>query len=246
MLIDVEGIINSRPLTYLYDDDVMQPLTPTHLLAGRNLSIKSNESAQTSVVPIETLGKRARYLQRVLEMYWNRFKTIYLAQLREHHMYTNSRSRTSNASKLDIGDVVVVKEDKITPRSCWRSGRVESLIVGKDGKVRGAELVTNSKGGRLTKITRPLQKIIPLEVVHDEPPHDTSTIDSSAIDTSAINTDASDTLTIDAASSSISEKCNNVIQPSNDVCSNSNSNVRFAPRRDAAKTGELIRRLQKP
>ena len=36
VLVEVEGIINSRPVTY-YDDDVVNPLTPSHLLVGRFL-----------------------------------------------------------------------------------------------------------------------------------------------------------------------------------------------------------------
>ena len=40
-------------------------------------------------------------------------------------------------------------------------------MIGADGKVRIAELRSISKKGKVTKITRPLQKIIPLEVRND-------------------------------------------------------------------------------
>ena len=37
IVIEVEGVINSRPLTYLSPDDFDQPLTPAHLLCGQRL-----------------------------------------------------------------------------------------------------------------------------------------------------------------------------------------------------------------
>ena len=83
-------------------------------------------------------------------------------------MHMSSRNKTSNENKLLVGDVVVIKEDKITPRSSWRTGRVESLISGRDGKVRGAKLRTIPQEGNRTSCTRPLQKLIPLEVVRSD------------------------------------------------------------------------------
>ena len=51
----------------------------------------------------------------------------------------------------------------------WRKGRVEKLIKGKDGLVRGAEIkVYQSTNDKITIITttmlRPLQLIVPLEL----------------------------------------------------------------------------------
>ena len=147
-LIEVEGIINSRPLTYISDDDVSPPLTPNHLLAGRNLGLKPNEVVQSDVFPWESMGKRAKYVQRVLQMYWNRFKTVYLAELRDHHKYRCSREKTNEKNRLVVGDVVIIKENNNTPRSSWRTGRVDSLVVGTDGHVRGAKLRTISTDGK--------------------------------------------------------------------------------------------------
>jgi len=37
LLIEIEGTLNNRPITYVYDDVHIQPLTPSHLLHGRRL-----------------------------------------------------------------------------------------------------------------------------------------------------------------------------------------------------------------
>ena len=37
ILVEVEAVLNSRPLTYLYSDDVEEPLTPWHLVIGQRL-----------------------------------------------------------------------------------------------------------------------------------------------------------------------------------------------------------------
>jgi len=36
-IVEIEAIVNSRPLSYIHPDDLEQPLTPSHLLVGRRL-----------------------------------------------------------------------------------------------------------------------------------------------------------------------------------------------------------------
>ena len=167
-VVEIEGIINTRPLTYLYEDDVSEPLTPSHLLMGRNLSTTPEPTVEptTTTNDYEVITNRFKYIQTVLRSSWKNFRHNYLTELREHHMYT--RRPTSAESGLKLGDVVIIKDDDVRSRCAWRLGRVESFVVGADAQVRGAHLRTVSKTFRQTKMTRPLQKIIPLEVVPDE------------------------------------------------------------------------------
>ena len=65
---------------------------------------------------------------------------------------------------MSVGDLVLV-HDETHPRSYWKMGKVERLLMNKDGQSRGAEVRVqgrgSSGGGRLR---RPLQLLYPLEV----------------------------------------------------------------------------------
>ena len=42
VLVEVEAVINSRPLTYMSPDDVQEMLTPAHLILGKRLLMLSD------------------------------------------------------------------------------------------------------------------------------------------------------------------------------------------------------------
>ncbi len=41
---------------------------------------------------------------------------------------------------IELGDVVLIKDDDPTPRTQWRMGKALNLVKGGDDKVRGAKL----------------------------------------------------------------------------------------------------------
>ena len=45
ILIDVESVLNSRPITYLYENDVEVPISPSHLFCGRRVLDKEEHTA---------------------------------------------------------------------------------------------------------------------------------------------------------------------------------------------------------
>ena len=61
-------------------------------------------------------------------------------------------------SILLIGDIVLIKDDKL-PRQSWKIGKVERLIISRDGKVRGAEVRTPSSNS----LKRPISSLYPIE-----------------------------------------------------------------------------------
>ena len=58
----------------------------------------------------------------------------------------------------------MIIQDDNTRRVQWKLGKVESLIEGKDGAVRGAVVLKiTTKHGRSILLRRPIQKLYPLE-----------------------------------------------------------------------------------
>ena len=170
ILVEVEGTLNSRPLTYVSSDDPEEPLTPSHLMYGRRiLSLPdvgaSSQDSINQAVSSEDLPRRRRYLGLLLQHFWKRWSREYVTELRNLH---RQRSRPESRVSISVGDVVTVFEDNL-PQSQWRLGRVEQLIPGADNCVRAAVIKVITKSGRPMTVKRPVQKLFPLEIVtHDE------------------------------------------------------------------------------
>ena len=131
-LIEVEGILNSRPLTYLCDEITEPPLSPSNLVIGRRILDKPFANSRSSMESThKSVTKRSRYLETLLSHFRNRFKTEYLPSLREHHKVNN----TKKDSLVAVGDIVHLYKEKI-PRQRWPMGKIIRLLPGKDGIVR--------------------------------------------------------------------------------------------------------------
>ena len=89
----------------------------------------------------------------------------YLLSLREHHRL-EARKQQTTAIKVD--DVVVVEEDNVQ-RTFWRLGRIERLITGSGGIVRGAAVKIGERNKASTVIERPIQELYPLETHQTSP-----------------------------------------------------------------------------
>ena len=116
VIVEVEGSLNSRPLTYLSADDFNEPLTPAHLLTGRRLHglpdthvsseldldfvMSSTHSAVTS---------RMKHIQLILQHLWKRWKTEYLIDLREAHRFSTNKDK--GYGRIALGDIVLVHDD---------------------------------------------------------------------------------------------------------------------------------------
>ena len=158
-VVEVEMILNGRPLSYVSGEATEEPLTPSHLLCGRRLmSLPDSNTSDTPDYDIDVqpqdLSRRMQHLSNVRNHFWKRWRNQYLIELR--NTFQNDTIRT-----VSVGDVVVVHEED-QPRGKWRVGKILDLIVGSDGCTRGALVQVRSKGGKCTKLKRPVQRLYPL------------------------------------------------------------------------------------
>ena len=169
VLIEVEAVLNSRPITYIYENDIEEPLTPSHLFCGRRLLSNVHHTESGDILEDESFEMRRedavsklKAESSVIEHFWSRWYREYLIDLRESHKMSQPKDKPSIA----VGDVVLVEEDGVK-RNNWKLGRIVELVVGRDGVVRGAQLKTTTEKGSTGMISRPLQKLYPLEVRDD-------------------------------------------------------------------------------
>ena len=68
VVVEIECVLNSRPLTYVSSEDRVEPLTPSHLLTGRRLLSIPDESivAEEESSEVEILTWRQRYVTSLL------------------------------------------------------------------------------------------------------------------------------------------------------------------------------------
>ncbi len=157
--------MNSRPPKYVSTEDVEEPITPSHLITGRRLMSLpdgpyNRDIDDTVGVERSTLTKRMIHHNKVLDHFWKRWNKEYLLDLRNSHRQMPTKGV---AKTISVGDIVLV-HDADHPRGFWKLGRVEDLIAGSDGRVRGASICLHSPTKRHTRLQRPIQLLYPLEV----------------------------------------------------------------------------------
>ena len=164
-LIEIEGTINSRPLTYDYNEVDVEVLTPSHLIFGYRLQSMPDDVVRVNdddVDEVEGHRKRYRFLTRLRDHFWTRWRREYLTDLREYHKGKERRVDVV----VELGDVVLVFDEKLK-RGFWKLAVVERLITGKDGVVRGATVRLSEKG-KSKCLNRPVQRLYPLEIRSDK------------------------------------------------------------------------------
>ena len=170
VLDEIEAVLNSRPITYVYENEIETPLTPSHLFCGRRLLDQNDNLEQGSdeVVELsqEQIKERVKGTDRIVDHFWKRWNKEYLLSLREAHKIRKGKKGV----KVRVGEVVLV-EEKNVKRAKWQMGRIEKIIIGRDGTARGATIKTGTG-----TVNRPLQMIYPLEVMEDVAEEDSENV----------------------------------------------------------------------
>ena len=154
LIVEIELVLNNRPIGVDYDDDLDTILTPNHLLFGRRLESSNEEIVEDNDNGKTNLIKRRKFMNIILNHFWQRWRKEYLTSLREvQRVKIKQRS-----AKIALGDIVIVYDEK-QPRHLWQMGRVTNLIAGNDEVIRSAS-VKMGKSGCI--INRPVNKLYPI------------------------------------------------------------------------------------
>ena len=106
ILVEIQRVVNNRPLTYNYNGANSEPLTPNHLIFGRRLDINYfNENS--------TVAEMNQFVEKSIERFWKLWSGEYLGSLREQHSYAKNKNHPER-DMICVGNVVLVSEN--TPR----------------------------------------------------------------------------------------------------------------------------------
>lgn len=156
VLIEIEGILNSKPLGYVSSDLAdPDPVTPNLLLMGR----RDASLPQAVYGDSDLIGRRRwRHSQILADHFWKRFIKDYLPILQTRQKWQR------NKPNLTVSDVVMVMEPQL-PRGLWTIGKVTRLFPSEDGRIRTVKVNINGK-----PYIRPVARLIPLPPVADPEP----------------------------------------------------------------------------
>lgn len=149
-LIQIEAVLNSRPLTPLSPDPSdLSCLTPAHFLIGRPLiSVPHPPITEKNISRLQ----RFERIEKLKQHFWQRFSHEYVSLLQQKVKWHSS------SGDLKLGTLVLVR-DKNQPPLLWLMGRVTKLYPGPDHVSRVADILTK-KG----TIQRAFNNICPLPV----------------------------------------------------------------------------------
>lgn len=152
VLVQIEGVLNSRPLTAMSADvNDLSFLTPGHFLTGAPLNCIPEQDI--SNLP----NNRMQFWQKcsaLTQQFWKYWSKQYLNNLQNRPKWKQS------LPNVKVGDLVILKETEAPPMT-WPMARITQIFPGDDGKVRALEVEKANKKRHKTSITRIC--LLPLE-----------------------------------------------------------------------------------
>ena len=102
-----------------------------------------------------------KFLNTMVTRFWSWWSKEYLLEWQVIHKNTKSKK----FSPIEKRDIVIVHSEDL-PQAFWKLGKIEELFHGRDKKVRGTLVQVTWKDGQSTTLSRPIQLLYPLEIVH--------------------------------------------------------------------------------
>ncbi|GFW60110.1 integrase catalytic domain-containing protein [Trichonephila clavipes] len=125
IIIQIEGILNSRPLVPLSDNiNEYEVLTPGHFIIGRPISA----IPEPAILDIsDNRLSRWQYTTKCVQTIWKRWKNDYLNHLQQRNKWQFEKNNVA------VGCLVLLKENDLPPCK-WAMARILEVIYGTDGK----------------------------------------------------------------------------------------------------------------
>ncbi|GFT51539.1 integrase catalytic domain-containing protein [Trichonephila clavipes] len=148
LLTQIEGLLNSRPLSYVNDSDIecISTLTPSHFLTGDVLLSVPEELPSTS-----NHRDRWELLQNIKRGFWKKWSSEFISSLQPRKQWQDAQPN------LKEDDIVLIKEEG--PPGTWPMARVLQVHPGNDGLVRVATVKTQD-----SVLKRPVHKLHKLPI----------------------------------------------------------------------------------
>ncbi|KAI5756181.1 hypothetical protein M8J77_022798 [Diaphorina citri] len=159
LMVEIEYVVNSRPLGYYANEDLI--ITPNHFLCLKKDSLLPAGLPSNVTLPGSVTFKNLIALwkkgNKYLNIFWSAWYSQYLMSLRERN---NVHFRQGKVLSVEpkVGDVVLIKQPKQT-RSTWPYGVITKVHLGRDNRIRNVDVRISN--GQI--ITRPVSLLYPFE-----------------------------------------------------------------------------------
>ena len=116
---EAKAVVNDRPITFVYHDvNDPEPLTPSKWLYGFSVTalphpvVDPEELEDEDFNEHDQLNKALKRRSLLFQHFVQRFKSEYLASLRERHVY-QSKKQGSQEEIVKVGDVVLMHAENV-------------------------------------------------------------------------------------------------------------------------------------
>ena len=155
LMVEMEGILNSRPLTVgtISDPTSELPLSPANILTMKSKVVMppSGEFSKPDLF----CRKKWRRIKHVINEFWSRWRKEFLQLLQERKKWQDKKQSFQN------GDIVLLKDGDLIWNK-WLMARVIEMFKDDNGDVRSVCLkVVQSKSNEVSTILEwPVMKIL--------------------------------------------------------------------------------------